>query len=54
MGIFRVIFYLNGKRLATYTDAPNAGIAMAIIQVYLQREGYTDFVVKSATKVGAG
>lgn len=54
MGIFRVVPYLNGKLSDVYTDAPNAGIAMAIITVQLQREGYTDFVVKSATKVGAG
>lgn len=54
MGIFFVVFYLNGKRMSEYTDAPNADIAKAIITVYLQRKGYTDIQILDATKVGAG
>ena len=54
MGIFRVLFVLNGRKMDVYTDAPNADVAAAIITVQLQREGYSNFSIISVKVVGGG
>lgn len=54
MGVYRVLFLLNGKQMDVYTDAPSTEIAKALIAVQLEREGFKNFSILSAFRVGAG
>ena len=54
MGIYRVVFKLNGVLKDVYTDAPNDEVAAAIVMVQLQREGYKNVVIHSVCEVNGG